>query len=156
MEIVTCCLDSVDIVKETIAAIEQAMIVDIDLIGNYGFPPALPIEVECGIGYSWGEEFSLEEYLGVKAGVLSLEECFILQGKKVNYKKYAAYITDGGNFEDFIVIRDKEIVEEKKQDVIRKAAAAEEKRIADEKAAELQKIKDAEEIKEAIANAEDY
>lgn len=62
-EIVSCCLDSVDIVKETVAAIRKAMIEDINLVENYSFPEELPISISVDVGYAWGEAMSLDEYI---------------------------------------------------------------------------------------------
>lgn len=63
MEVVSCCLDSPDIVKETVNAIQKAMISDINLVENYGFPEALPIAISVDIGYAWGNSMTVDEYM---------------------------------------------------------------------------------------------
>jgi len=65
-EIISCCPDDVTIVKDVISLIREAMIDDLNLITNYNFPKALPMEIEIDVGYNWGEAMSIESYLELK------------------------------------------------------------------------------------------
>lgn len=152
-EIVSCCLDSVDIVKETIAAIEQAMIVDIDLVGNYGFPPALPIEVDCGIGYSWGFKFSLDEYIGIKEGKITLEKCEVIKKHKLSYEDYLTKYEEGKSFAQILDEHAEHLQKLKKAEEAQRVIDEQKRKEAEEAERIAQEEEDARQAKVAIAEA---
>ena len=65
-EVVSCCLDTPEIVLASVEAIKKAMIEDIKLVENYGFPEELPIGVSIDVGYAWGKSMTVDSYLQLK------------------------------------------------------------------------------------------